>query len=122
MILIKEFKFDTAHNVIKCRGKCEILHGNTYKLVVKLKGEPDAEGIIFDFLELKKIVYENVIKNLDHANINEIIEQPTAENIAKYAWNRLEKRLNTEGCRLYEIEVWETKSSGVIYYGENKNE
>ena len=118
MILIKEFEFDTAHNIIKCHGKNQSLHGNRYKLVVKLQGHPDIEGMIFDFMDLKKIVNSKVIKNLDHANINDIIKQPTAENIAIYVWNQLKDSLSTSSCRLYEVEVWETKTNGVVYRGE----
>ena len=41
MILVKEFEFDAAHNLINYHGKCERLHGHTYKLVVKLEGTRD---------------------------------------------------------------------------------
>lgn len=117
MILIKEFEFDAAHNLIHYHGKCERLHGHTYKLVVKLEGEPDEEGMIYDFVELKKLVKERVIDKFDHAYLNEIINQPTAENIAIYTWNELKDYLNKDNCRLYEVEVWETKTSGIVYRG-----
>ena len=50
MLLIKEFEFDAAHYLPEYHGKCEKLHGHTYKLVVKLEGQPDAEGMVMDFL------------------------------------------------------------------------
>lgn len=118
MILIKEFEFDAAHNLVHYHGKCENLHGHTYKLVVKLEGQPDEEGMIFDFVELKSIVNEKIINKFDHAYLNNMIPQPTAENIAIYTWENLEKHINRDNCRLYEVEVWETKTSGVIYRGE----
>lgn len=117
MILIKEFEFDAAHNLIHYHGKCEKLHGHTYKLVVKLEGEPDKEGMIYDFVELKKIVKERVVDKFDHAYINDIIPQPTAENIALFVWNELKDVLKRENSRLYEVEVWETKTSGIAYRG-----
>lgn len=117
MILIKEFEFDAAHNLINYHGKCEKLHGHTYKLVVKLEGTADDEGMIFDFVELKKIVKEKVIDKFDHSYINEIIKQPTAENIAVYVFNELKDVLKRDNCRLFEVEVWETKSSGIVYRG-----
>ena len=118
MILIKEFEFDAAHNLIHYKGKCERLHGHTYKLVVKLDGTRDAEDMIFDFVELKRLVKEYLIDRFDHAYLNDILEQPTAENIAVYSWDVLEPLVRRENCRLHEIEVWETKTSGVIYRGE----
>lgn len=117
MILIKEFEFDAAHNLIHYHGKCERLHGHTYKLVVKLEGEPDKEGMIYDFIDLKKIVKERVVDKFDHAYINDIISQPTAENIAIYVWNELKDVLARENSKLYEVEVWETKTSGIVYRG-----
>jgi 6-pyruvoyltetrahydropterin/6-carboxytetrahydropterin synthase len=117
MILIKEFEFDAAHNLIHYHGKCERLHGHTYKLLVKLEGEVDSEGMIYDFVELKKLVKDRVIDKFDHAYLNDIIPQPTAENIAVFVWKELEGQVRKDNCRLYEIEVWETKTSGIVYRG-----
>ena len=58
MILIKEFEFDAAHYLPEYNGKCEKLHGHTYKLVVKIDGTPDKEGMVIDFVRLKEIVKE----------------------------------------------------------------
>ena len=118
MILIKEFEFDAAHNLVNYHGKCERLHGHTYKLVVKLKGTRDHEDMIYDFVDLKNLVKEHVLEDFDHRYINDFIPQPTAENIAVYIWDKLEPLVRTENARLYEIEVWETKTSGIIYNGD----
>jgi 6-pyruvoyltetrahydropterin/6-carboxytetrahydropterin synthase len=114
MILIKEFEFDAAHNLIHYHGKCEKLHGHTYKLVVKIEGEPDKEGMIFDFVELKNIVKSKVVDRLDHSYLNDIIKQPTAENIAIFVWDEIVEEIK-DNCKLYEVEVWETKTSGIVY-------
>jgi len=117
MILIKEFEFDAAHNLIHYHGKCENLHGHTYKMVVKLEGTPDAEGMIYDFVQLKKNVKEHIIDKFDHAYLNDIIPQPTAENIAMFVWKELVNLIKRDNCKLYEVEIWETKTSGVVYRG-----
>ena len=113
MLLSKDFKFDAAHNLIHYHGKCEKLHGHTYRLRVVLEGEPDAEGMIIDFLELKRIVNEQVISRLDHAYLNDIMPQPSAENIALWIWRELEEMVSRENCGLYEVHVWETETSCV---------
>jgi 6-pyruvoyltetrahydropterin/6-carboxytetrahydropterin synthase len=118
MILIKEFEFDAAHNLINYHGKCERLHGHTYKLVVKLEGTRDHEDMLYDFVELKNLVKEQVLVEFDHHYINDFIQQPTAENIAVYIWNKLAPLVKRENVRLYEIEVRETKTSGIVYNGE----
>ena len=118
MILIKEFEFDAAHNLINYHGKCERLHGHTYKLVVKLEGTRDHEDMLYDFVELKNLVKEQVLVEFDHHYINDFIQQPTAENIAVYIWNKLAPLVKRENVRIYEIEGWETKTSGIVYNGE----
>ena len=119
MILIKEFEFDSAHFLPKYNGKCESLHGHTYRLVVKLEGYPlQPEAMMMDFVEFKQIVNDNVIDVLDHTCLNDLIPQSSAENIIVWIWNKLEGVLKRENCCLFEIELWETKTSGVVYRGE----
>ncbi len=117
MLISKEFKFDAAHNLVHYHGKCEKLHGHTYKLRVTLEGTPDKEGIVFDFAELKKIVNELAVSKLDHSYINETIKQPSAENIALWIWNRIEEPLKGPNYHLYEVRIWETETSFVTYRG-----
>lgn len=114
MLLAKDFVFDAAHNLIHYHGKCERLHGHTYRLRIVLEGKPDSEGMIMDFCELKEIVKDKVISRLDHAYINDIITQPSAENITLWVWNELNSLLMRDNCRLYEVHIWETESSRVI--------
>jgi queuosine biosynthesis protein QueD len=100
LCVVKEFTFDAAHNLVQYHGKCEKLHGHTYKLQIVVCGEKDEEGMVIDFVELKEIVKREVLSYLDHAYINEIIPQPSAENIAEWIWERLEKYLTTKDINL----------------------
>ena len=59
-----------------------------------------------------------MLEEFDHHYINDFIEQPTAENIAVYIWDKLAPLVKRDNVRLYEIEVWETKTSGIVYNGE----
>ncbi|MBT1247583.1 MULTISPECIES: 6-carboxytetrahydropterin synthase QueD [unclassified Thermosipho (in: thermotogales)] len=113
LLITKEFTFDAAHNLVKYHGKCERLHGHTYKLIVTVAGEKDEEGMVIDFIELKNIVKENVLNILDHSYINDIIEQPSAENIAEWIWERLTEKLKTDRYFLYEVKLYETPTSYV---------
>ena len=113
MLLKKEFSFDAAHNLVEYHGKCERLHGHTYRLAVTLKGTPDREGMVFDFCELSSLVKEKAIKKLDHSYLNDIIPQPTAENIALWIWRQIEEHSARPNCALYSVEVWETATSSV---------
>lgn len=110
MIIAKEFVFDAAHRLINHSGKCKNLHGHTYRLRVFVNGEVNNEGFVMDFSELNKVVKENVLNLLDHNYLNNIIENPTAENIVFWIWNQLKNCVS-----LYEIWLWETPTSLVIY-------
>jgi len=114
----KEFTFDAAHYLTKYHGKCENLHGHTYKLHITVEGERNAEGMILDFAVLKRIVKEHILTVLDHSNLNDSFEQPSAENITYWIWNKLKNRLKGENYHLYEITLWETPTSFVTYRGE----
>ena len=123
MKIRKDFTFDAAHNLIKYHGKCERLHGHTYKLTVILEGSiaQDGEDMIIDFCEISSIVKAKIISRLDHCYINDLISQPTAENIALWIWHELEHDLERENCRLFEIRLWETATSCVIINREDIN-
>ena len=114
MLLTKDFVFDAAHNLVNYHGKCEKLHGHTYKLRIVIEGFPDNEGMIIDFVEVSKIVKEKIIAKLDHSYLNDFIPQPSAENISLWVWENIEHDLKRENCKLYEIHVWETSTSRVI--------
>ncbi|MDD2206164.1 MAG: 6-carboxytetrahydropterin synthase QueD [Aminobacterium sp.] len=119
MLLKKEFIFDAAHNLVHYKGKCENLHGHTYRMVIVIEGTPDHEGMVVDFCEVSSIVKEKVVSRLDHAYINDIIPQPSAENIAVWVWKEIEQFFKRPHCHLYAVEIWETATSGVIVRKED---
>jgi len=90
MLLTKIFTFEAAHKLTKYHGKCERMHGHSYKLEVTIEGESQENGMILDFGVLKKIVKEQVLNKLDHYTLNDIIENPTCENMAQWIWTQLE--------------------------------
>lgn len=120
MFIHKEFKFDAAHNLVEYKGKCEQLHGHTYRLKVTLLGQPHKGDMILDFVDFKQIVREKVIDKLDHAYLNDFIPQSTAENIAAWIWKQLEADLKSPWHELYEITVWETETSSVTLRKEHQ--
>jgi 6-pyruvoyltetrahydropterin/6-carboxytetrahydropterin synthase len=111
--ITKEFTFDAAHKLDWHKGKCKNLHGHTYKLGITIKGKLNKNGVVIDFIDLKKIINNEVIKILDHKYLNDIIENPTAENTIVWIWNQLKDKLN-----LTKIKLWETPTSYATYYGK----
>ena len=112
--LTVEYKFAAAHRLPRYQGKCFNLHGHNYKLAVALRGEPHPDsGLLIDFGDVDKVVQEHVLARCDHANLNDFIENPTAENIAVWIWARLEGKLPG----LSEVRLWEIDNASVTYRG-----
>ncbi len=119
-LVTKEFVFDSAHYLPYYEGKCENLHGHTYKMHVTVQAEKNEEhnksGMAFDFVLLKKAVKENIVNIWDHQLMNDHIENPSAENMAELAWSILVE----QNLPVYEIKLWETPTSFVTYRGGAK--
>lgn len=102
MRLCREFHFDAAHFLPNYKGKCENLHGHTYKLEIVIEGDVKKDGMIIDFVKMKTIVEAEVIEKLDHQQLNDLFESPTAEHIINWIAEQLEGKLP-----LYSIKLWE---------------
>ena len=114
MIVRRSFDFEAAHKLPHHPGKCRELHGHSYRLVVSVDRAVDAgSGLAIDFADLKQVVKLQAVDVLDHKYVNDLIDNPTAEVMAVWIWQRLEDRL--EG--LVEIELHETRNCSVVYRG-----
>jgi 6-pyruvoyltetrahydropterin/6-carboxytetrahydropterin synthase len=115
----KHFRFEAAHVLPFHPGKCARMHGHSYSLEVGVRGKlriaGPACGMIQDFDEIRRLVREAVIEQLDHQTLNDFIENPTVEHIVLWIWRRLEPLL--EG--LDELVLWETSTSCAVLKRED---
>lgn len=114
MIIIKEFSFDSAHQLFWHPGKCKNLHGHTYKLQVGIEGNLNSNGIVMDFGELKDKVNKEIIEKYDHQNLNIFFLNPTAELMAKEIFETLSSYFSVAF-----IKLWETPTSCVLVTKED---
>ena len=146
-MITKIFTFDSAHKLTNYYGKCERLHGHTYRLEVTVEGPVHDNGMVVDFVLLKRIVKRRVLDKLDHHYLNDVVENPSSERLAEWIWGELcdleellaeeiedknlgedlkayledvkgLKREVNEGVRLYEIKLFESPTSYVTYRGD----
>lgn len=136
----KEFSFDMAHLLDGHDGKCQNLHGHTYKLQVEIAGDLYADGakksMVIDFSDLKTVVKKAILDPMDHAfiydetsdresKIAKLLQElnsktfgvpfrTTAEEMARFIFNRLKYEENLAVSR---IRLWETPTS-FCEYGE----
>jgi len=93
------------------------MHGHTYSLEVTLKGLKKKDGMVIDFNIVKNIVQTEIISNIDHKYINEIITISTAENISEWIWKILKKKFSEYDVDLFEIKLYEGINSFITYRG-----
>ncbi|EHK91399.1 6-carboxytetrahydropterin synthase QueD [Aggregatibacter actinomycetemcomitans] len=136
----KEFSFDMAHLLDGHDGKCQNLHGHTYKLQVEVRGnlyqEGAKQGMVIDFSDLKKTVNHAILEPMDHAFIYDqtsereskiaaLLQQldsktfgvpfrTTAEQLAQFIFNQLKYQNNHP---VSAVRLWETPTS-FCEYGE----
>ena len=115
MRLSKRFRFEAAHRLPRYEGPCYHLHGHSYELHVSLEMPVDPEtGMTLDFFRLEEAVKSRILQRLDHRNINDTLENPTAENIAIWIWQQLKESFP----QMVEVQLYETPDSSVTYRGE----
>ncbi|MGQ9570951.1 MAG: 6-carboxytetrahydropterin synthase QueD [Thermodesulfovibrionales bacterium] len=118
--LMVETTFSAAHQLKGYMGKCERLHGHNWKVQVHIVAERLNEiDIAMDFHEIKRITNE-IIAPLDHNILNEIFpfteKNPSSENIAKWIYDCLTKKIDDENIHVSAVTVWESDTSSATYY------
>ena len=101
-------------------GKCAnpTGHGHNYVVEVTVETAAGKEVCIGDF---ERIVDDELIKIVDHKNLNVDVAEfaatnPTVENIAVFAWERLVERFAE--TKLHCVTIWETDKTSCSYYGQ----
>jgi 6-pyruvoyltetrahydropterin/6-carboxytetrahydropterin synthase len=99
-------------------------HGHNYVLEVSVAGQPDKiTGMVLDLKELKDILDREVVQPYDHRFLNYEVPPfdhviPTAENIAREIWRRLEPHVSGQDRKLQLVRLYETPDLYVDYSGE----
>lgn len=112
--------YDSAHFLVKYKGKCERLHGHRYVVEVAVQAaELNEAGIAFDFVDLKREL-RALADHLDHHLLNDLPEfrgvETSAENQARWFWEELKQRLPVaQAGRLVYTRVWETPTQWAQY-------
>jgi 6-pyruvoyltetrahydropterin/6-carboxytetrahydropterin synthase len=118
--LMIETRFSSAHQLRGYKGKCEQVHGHNWKVQVYVLAERLNEiDIAIDFHDMKKMT-EEITAQLDHHFLNDIFpfteKNPSSENIAKWIYDSLKKRLNDGNISLSAVTVWESDAASATYF------
>ena len=116
MLVEKKISFDCAHFLPGYDGPCASMHGHHFSVSLAIEGPVHHKsGMVVDFSKLKSWLNTHVVDEFDHTLLNDKIENPTAENLALYIQEELDKTKPDmpTGVRLAYIRVWETEDSMV---------
>ncbi|MBW2559762.1 MAG: 6-carboxytetrahydropterin synthase [Deltaproteobacteria bacterium] len=110
--------FSAAHT-LDIGGKREDLHGHNFKVEATIASEGlNEDGLVLDFRVLKQWV-NTILEELDHTYLNDRAPfrdiGPTAEHIARFIYDRLEKNAAPLGLAVSSVAVWESEGSKATY-------
>ena len=112
--------FSSAHKLDGYEGLCKNLHGHNWKVRIGINCKKvDKIGMTIDFGEVKKYL-NDIMLMLDHTYLNELVYfkgiNPTSENIAKFIYQEMKKRIDVPYCNMADVEVWESDITSMIYF------
>ncbi len=114
--------FSAAHALKDISSICEKLHGHNFLVEVSVysgySGLLNNTGILIDFNILKTWT-EELLKELDHKYLNEVDYfkniSPSAENIAKFIYDRIMEKAQCHNLDVSRVTVWESEDSRASY-------
>lgn len=85
--VMKRMEISAAHHLcLPYDSKCTDTHGHNWIVEVTCVAEElNSSGMVIDFKHIKERVHDK----LDHGVVNSFVEQPTAENMAKWIADEL---------------------------------
>ncbi|ABD08566.1 6-pyruvoyl tetrahydropterin synthase and hypothetical protein [Rhodopseudomonas palustris HaA2] len=119
MKITQAFRFEAAHQLpnVPETHRCRRMHGHSYRVELQLSGPINpTTGFVLDFFEIEA-AFGPLLARLDHYCLNDIegLENPTAENIAIWIWDRTKPGLPA----LSNVRVYETPDCWADYAGED---
>jgi 6-pyruvoyltetrahydropterin/6-carboxytetrahydropterin synthase len=115
-----EVSFSGAHKLRDYDGPCENIHGHNWlvKAIVRCD-KLDSVGIGVDFKVLRGRLRQ-AVEAFDHNDLNEVLDplglNPSSENIARYIFENLERKLNNATITVYRVDVFETPGNSAAYF------
>lgn len=89
MFVTKKFTFHASHFLTKYHGRCERLHGHSYRLAVTIEGPIGSNDLVLDFGLISRVVRRHVLDKVDHYHLNDMFENPSAERVCAWIWQQL---------------------------------
>ncbi len=131
--ITRQTTFDAGHRLLHHGGKCQNVHGHTYRVEATVRGKvKDAtgeadEGMVLDFSTVKAVLMD-VVERYDHAFMVDPRDEamvaflkdagsryvvmdfpPTAENLAAEILRKMQEKL--KDLEVIRVRLWETANN-----------
>lgn len=130
----RHYVIEIAHYLTKVpkAHRCARMHGHSMHIEVgvatvesglarsaRLQGQAisglDSQGMVVDFAVVDK-AWKPTFKLLDHSLLNDNIDNPTSENVARFVFERMQRALRRQRhIRVTHVTVNETTRAGATY-------
>lgn len=105
--IFKRFHFEAAHRL----PQYPQIHGHSYTVELWCQGPADDGYVLPEHVMGQASAH--ICSKLDHQLLNDVIEVPTSENIARYIWKELIDTVPLSQVWVYR----ETLGFGAVYRG-----
>ncbi|MFN3372738.1 MAG: 6-pyruvoyl trahydropterin synthase family protein [Chloroflexus sp.] len=112
-------QFEAAHRLEGNFGPATRMHGHTYRLEAIVTGphlQPD--GTLFDITRLHEAV-NAIVADLHYRDLGTVEGlrdvNTTAENVARYCWERIAAALRGAGLTTLTVRIWENPQAYAAY-------
>jgi 6-pyruvoyltetrahydropterin/6-carboxytetrahydropterin synthase len=110
----------SAEQNMRIFGKCANPAGHGHNYIVEVVVKMDVGEQNFCIVDFEETVSNEVIKLLDHKNLNTQVAEfsgtnPTVENIVVFVWEKIVGKFSR--AQLHCVTVWETDKTYCSYYG-----
>lgn len=105
-----ETQFQASHGLVLLNGSREAMHRHDWLVIADVSSERlNSIGLVIDFHQLKAEL-DNIVSEFDNGSLTTVAyfrrNNPSAENVARYIYEKLEPRL-PRGLKLEYITVVE---------------
>ncbi len=137
MLITRRLEFDSGHRIPNHKSQCRHLHGHRYAIEITLSGKvvdtegASDQGMVMDYSDVKVIAKREIVDLWDHAflvweqdrKVLEFLQSipghktvvlgtpPTAENLARIAFEKLESAYRETGLELAMVRLYETPNN-----------
>ncbi|MEF3275354.1 MAG: 6-carboxytetrahydropterin synthase [Chloroflexus sp.] len=119
-------QFEAAHRLEGNFGPATRMHGHTYRLEAIVTGDRlRADGTLFDITDLHTAV-NAIVADLHYRDLGTVDGlrdiNTTAENVARYCWERIAAALRGSSLMTLTVRIWENPQAYAAYSGRIDND